>query len=226
MSAVTAPSPHDPLYCEEFRSEVCHYFESLASCSSWPLNRNQGTMRRPNSLSRGFNLRAISDSLARDVQRILLFRKRHLPLPRKLWGYSLLDRKSLASFHMFSNSPFVRRTYNIDLLVIDGILLEPPLQDRLYESNGGRMLLLAAGKSRFETAMVVAPKSSGVSDKKPARFNPPLRSIDACSILWQDTGLLDISGLGGRTAPDSDRAWSNSPTCCLRSVRSQISWRG
>ena len=122
-----------------------------------------------------------------------------------MWGYPLLDRKEFGVLpHVFELA--FCETYNIDMLVIDGILLEPLLQDRLYESNGGQILLLAAGKSRFEAAMVVAQKNSGVIDKKSARFNPPLRSIDACSILWQDTGLLDISELGGWTAPDSDRA--------------------
>jgi hypothetical protein len=94
----------------------------------------------------------------------------------------LLDRKEFGVLpHVFELA--FCETYNIDLLVIDRILLEQPLQDRLYESNRGQMLLLAAGKSRFEAAMVVAHKNSGVSDKKSARFNPPLHSIDACSIF-------------------------------------------
>jgi hypothetical protein len=94
MSVATAPSPHDPFTVSldpptvssttsrtsEFHSEVWHYFESLASCSSWSLNRNQGTLRCANSLPGGFNLRAMSDSV------ILLFGKKYLPLPRKLWG--------------------------------------------------------------------------------------------------------------------------------------------
>lgn len=118
----------------------------------------------------------MSDSL------ILLFGKKYLPLPGKLWGYPLLERKEFGVLPYVFELAFCE-TYNIDLLVIDRILLEQPLQDRLYESNGGQMLLLAAGKSRFEAAIVVAHKNSGVSDKKSARFNPPLHSIDACSIF-------------------------------------------
>lgn len=100
----------------------------------------------------------MSDSLARDVQRILLFRKKYVPLPRKLWGYPLLDRKEFGVLpHVFELA--FCETYNVDMPVIDGILLEPLLQDMLYESNRGQMLLLTTGKSRFEVAVVVAQKS-------------------------------------------------------------------